>query len=371
MVARSRGGGAARTRRSGSISSMSGARPLPALSRSPFRRRRGRRRSARTWTPSGPGSWPAAMASPRSSASPSATCASDAAARSRSSPAPSTGGACPTAAPPGCSSPAADDLCAQAGSSARCRAGADRGGGGHRARRRGGARAARSPATLAAARAGRALRRARRTRWPRWLGARGPVITVSTACASGATALGLGADLLREDEADVVVAGGYDILCRFVHARLRRAPLAHARRVRPFDRRRSGLLLGEAAGARAARARAGRGPAETGTLLGYGSASDASHIAAPDPQGRGTRAGDPGGARPRRGVDGGRRRFRERARHRDACSTTGSRRRRSGACSGARAAQVPGELDQGRARPHHGRGGGARGDHVPRWPPRA
>ena len=33
----------------------------------------------------------------------------------------------------------------------------------------------------------------------RWLGARGPVLTVSTACASGATALGLGADLLRQD----------------------------------------------------------------------------------------------------------------------------------------------------------------------------
>jgi 3-oxoacyl-(acyl-carrier-protein) synthase len=50
----------------------------------------------------------------------------------------------------------------------------------------------------------------------RWLGARGPVITVSTACASGATAMALGADLLRSGEADAVVAGGYDILCRFV-----------------------------------------------------------------------------------------------------------------------------------------------------------
>ena len=58
-------------------------------------------------------------------------------------------------------------------------------------------------------------------------------------------------------------------------------------RVRPFDRRRSGLLLGEAAGlALLARERDARGP-RLGRLLGHGSASDASHIAAPDPQGRG------------------------------------------------------------------------------------
>src|SRR5207249_2769320 len=44
------------------------------------------------------------------------------------------------------------------------------------------------------------------------VGSRGPVLTVSTACASGATALGLGADLLRAGTVDRVIAGGYDIL---------------------------------------------------------------------------------------------------------------------------------------------------------------
>jgi len=123
-----------------------------------------------------------------------------------------------------------------------------------------------------------------------WLGARGPVLTVSAACASGATALGLGADLLREGAADLVVAGGYDILCRFV---LRGFDVLRAltrERVRPFDRRRSGLLLGEAAGlVLLARERDVRGP-RLGRLLGHGSASDASHIAAPDPDGRGLEA---------------------------------------------------------------------------------
>jgi 3-oxoacyl-[acyl-carrier-protein] synthase II len=120
-----------------------------------------------------------------------------------------------------------------------------------------------------------------------WLGAEGPAITVSSACASGATALGLGADLLREDEADLVVAGGYDVLCRFVLRGFDALRSLTRDRVRPFDRRRSGLLLGEAAGlVLLARERDAPGP-RLGRLLGHGSASDASHIAAPDPEGRG------------------------------------------------------------------------------------
>jgi 3-oxoacyl-(acyl-carrier-protein) synthase len=57
--------------------------------------------------------------------------------------------------------------------------------------------------------------------------------------------------------------------------------------VRPFDRRRTGLLLGEAGAlALLVRERDLRGP-RLGTLLGYGSASDGFHIAAPQSEGRG------------------------------------------------------------------------------------
>jgi 3-oxoacyl-(acyl-carrier-protein) synthase len=121
----------------------------------------------------------------------------------------------------------------------------------------------------------------------RWLGARGPVITVSTACASGATALAVGADLLRAGEVDAVVAGGYDILCRFVMRGFDVLRAVTRDDVRPFDRRRSGTLLGEAAALVLLRREGDAGPARLGTLLGYGSASDASHISAPDPEGRG------------------------------------------------------------------------------------
>jgi 3-oxoacyl-(acyl-carrier-protein) synthase len=123
-----------------------------------------------------------------------------------------------------------------------------------------------------------------------WLGARGPALTVSSACASGATALGLGADLLRDGAADLVVAGGYDTLCRFVMRGFDALRSLTRERVRPFDRRRSGLLLGEAAGlVLLARERDVPGP-RLGRLLGHGSASDASHIAAPDAEGRGLEA---------------------------------------------------------------------------------
>jgi 3-oxoacyl-(acyl-carrier-protein) synthase len=121
----------------------------------------------------------------------------------------------------------------------------------------------------------------------RRLGARGPVMTVGAACAAGATALGTGADLLRADVVDVVIAGGYDALCRFVMRGFDALRSLTRERVRPFDKRRSGLLLGEAAGlVLMTREGATAGP-RLGRLLGHASASDGSHVAAPDANGRG------------------------------------------------------------------------------------
>src|SRR5206468_4125576 len=107
------------------------------------------------------------------------------------------------------------------------------------------------------------------------------------ACASGATAMGVGADLLAARAADLVVAGGYDVLCRFVMRGFDALRSLTRERVRPFDRRRSGLLLGEGA-ALVLMARDADAPrVRLGRLLGHASSSDGSHVAAPDPQGRG------------------------------------------------------------------------------------
>src|SRR2546428_271862 len=97
-------------------------------------------------------------------------------------------------------------------------------------------------------------------------------MTVSTACASGATALGVAADLLRSDAADLVVAGGYDILCRFVMRGFDALRSLTRDRVRPFDRRRSGLLLGEGAALVLLARDRDAGERRPGRLLGHASA---------------------------------------------------------------------------------------------------
>lgn len=123
-----------------------------------------------------------------------------------------------------------------------------------------------------------------------WLGASGPVLTLSTACASGATTLGVGADLLRAGAATAVLAGGVDVLSRFVMRGFNNLRSLTRDEVRPFDRRRKGLLLGEGAGLvlleRATEARQ-RGVTPYGYVLGHASCADGAHITAPDPEGRG------------------------------------------------------------------------------------
>ena len=123
-----------------------------------------------------------------------------------------------------------------------------------------------------------------------WLRVTGPVITISTACASGATSLGVAADLLRAGTATAVLAGGVDILCRFVMQGFTRMRSLTRDMVRPFDRRRNGLLLGEGAGIvvleRASSAQQ-RGVPPLGFLRGHASCADGSHISAPDTAGRG------------------------------------------------------------------------------------
>jgi len=121
----------------------------------------------------------------------------------------------------------------------------------------------------------------------RWLGARGPVLTVATACASGATAIGVGADLLRHGQADAVIAGGYDVLCRFVMRGFHALRSLTRDRIRPFDRRRSGLLLGEGAALVLLTRERDWRQRPLGWLRGHASTSDGHHISAPHPEGRG------------------------------------------------------------------------------------
>jgi 3-oxoacyl-[acyl-carrier-protein] synthase II len=129
------------------------------------------------------------------------------------------------------------------------------------------------------------------------LGAKGPGLGVSTACASGATAIGIGRQLVKSGMCDIAVVGGAESSCGplssmgfwrlgALSARCH-DPLGASR---PFDTERDGFVLAEAAGVlvleRAEHARA-RGVKPKAVLSGFGATSDAHHPTSPHPEGEG------------------------------------------------------------------------------------
>jgi 3-oxoacyl-[acyl-carrier-protein] synthase-1 len=114
------------------------------------------------------------------------------------------------------------------------------------------------------------------------LGLQGPSLTISTACASSAQAFASGARWLALDLVDAVVVAGVDALCASTIYGFRSLGLVSAEPCQPFDSRRQGINLGEAAGF--ALLERGPGPLQ---LLGYGESNDAHHMSAPHPGGWG------------------------------------------------------------------------------------
>ena len=130
------------------------------------------------------------------------------------------------------------------------------------------------------------------------LGARGPCFAPCSACASGASAIGLARDLLRSGVADIVIAGGTEapITPFYVSAFARMRALSRQAdpsvASRPFDAERDGFVIGEGAGIfvmeTEAHARA-RGARIHAKLIGYGGSADAHHVTTPHPEGRGAK----------------------------------------------------------------------------------
>jgi len=129
------------------------------------------------------------------------------------------------------------------------------------------------------------------------LQARAGVHTPVSACASGAEAIAYGLAMIRDGRADVVVCGGTEAA---IHA-LPMAAFASMRAMstrndepnrasRPYDKGRDGFIMGEGAGAvvlESAEYAAARGATILGEIAGAGLSSDAYHVAAPEPEGRG------------------------------------------------------------------------------------
>jgi 3-oxoacyl-[acyl-carrier-protein] synthase II len=130
----------------------------------------------------------------------------------------------------------------------------------------------------------------------------GPNSTIVTACATGTQTIGEGAEYIRRNSADLVIAGGVESLIRDYSIAgfcvMRALPINYndqpERASRPFDAKREGFIISEGAGTvileslEHAQARGARIYAE---IIGHASSCDGYHIAQPDPDGAGpTRA---------------------------------------------------------------------------------
>ncbi|MGJ8664627.1 MAG: beta-ketoacyl-ACP synthase [Marinicella sp.] len=115
-----------------------------------------------------------------------------------------------------------------------------------------------------------------------YLGAKGPVMSVSTACSSSAKAMLSAKRWLDQGLCDVVIAGGIDVLCQLTVNGFNALGALSQDKTLPFSRNRSGINIGEAA----ALFILTKDEAAI-NLMGGGETSDAYHISAPDPSGQG------------------------------------------------------------------------------------
>ena len=115
-------------------------------------------------------------------------------------------------------------------------------------------------------------------------GFQGAAMIVANACAAGANAIGHGADLIRSGMAEVVLAGGYDALCELVFAGFDSLQTLAPDACRPFDRNRTGLMLGEGSAFLVLESEEHarrRGARIRGSVAGYGQTTDRLHLTQP------------------------------------------------------------------------------------------
>ena len=118
----------------------------------------------------------------------------------------------------------------------------------------------------------------------RVLGTRGPCLTTATACSSSAKIFAKAERMIRLGLIDAAVLAGVDSLCGSVLFGFNSLELVAPEACRPFDARRCGISIGEAAGFALVER---DGPATAPRLIGWGESSDAHHMSTPHPQGLG------------------------------------------------------------------------------------
>ena len=119
-----------------------------------------------------------------------------------------------------------------------------------------------------------------------------PSQIIANACASGTNAVGHAFRLVRAGLHTRVLCGGYDALSEMVFVGFDSLQASTPEKIRPFDKNRTGLVLGEGAAVLALEemesARA-RGAAVLAEVTGYGISTDNHHLTQPNPSGIGPR----------------------------------------------------------------------------------
>lgn len=121
---------------------------------------------------------------------------------------------------------------------------------------------------------------------------RAPAQIISNACSAGSNAIGHAFELIKAGTQECVLAGGYDALAELVFVGFDALQAATPEKIRPFDRYRSGLVLGEGAAMLVLESEgsaARRGVSALAEVLGYGVSTDTYHMTQPNPSGIGPR----------------------------------------------------------------------------------
>jgi 3-oxoacyl-[acyl-carrier-protein] synthase II len=119
-----------------------------------------------------------------------------------------------------------------------------------------------------------------------------PCQVIANACASGTNAIGHAFEGVRSGRYQRVLTGGYDALSELVFVGFDSLQASTPEKCRPFDRRRTGMVLGEGAAILALEnldlALERRAPVFA-EITGYGMSTDNFHLTQPDPSGIGPR----------------------------------------------------------------------------------
>ena len=121
-------------------------------------------------------------------------------------------------------------------------------------------------------------------------GFRAPLRIIANACASGTNAVGHAFRLVRAGLHRRVLCGGYDVISELVFTGFDSLQAATPDKVRPFDKGRSGLVLGEGAAVLALEdldSARQRGAPILAEVTGYGISTDNHHLTQPHPSGIG------------------------------------------------------------------------------------